>query len=264
MGKIALDAGPRKRLVARLDVKAPNLVKGVQFEGLRVVGNPNEFAIKYADAGADELFLDDIVASLFGRNSLYEIVADITSEVFVPVTVGGGIRSPQDVEKILRHGGDKVSLNTGAVQNPALVTEVSKQFGSQCAVISIQAKWNSSMNSWEVMTESGREKSGLEVITWAKAVQDLGAGEILLTSVDRDGTRRGFDERLCSEVCEAVSIPVVVGGGYGKKSDLSSLVSRVPLSGVAVGSALHSGLVSVGDLKKLLETDSQTTSVSQD
>lgn len=245
-------SGPRTRLVARLDIKAPNLVKGVQLEGLRVIGNPNDFATKYANEAVDELFLDDIVASLFGRNSLNEIIAEITKDVFIPITVGGGLRTVEDVAKALRHGADKVSINSGAVSNPSLISEVAASFGRQCVVVSIQSKWSSELSTWEVMTESGRERSGLSAIDWAKRAEEMGAGEIFVTSVDRDGTRRGFDVELSHQMTDAVDIPVVVGGGFGQLSHITELLSQCRPSGIAIGSALHLGLVTSSQLKSWL------------
>ncbi len=166
------------RLIARLDIKGPNLIKGVHLEGLRVIGSPNEFALKYYEQGADELIYMDSVASLYGRNHLGEIIKDAAKNIFIPMTVGGGIRSIEDATEILRSGADKVAINTAAVADPILITKLAQKFGSQCVVLSIEAKRKSS-DSWEVLTENGRERSGLDVVEWAKQGSNYGAGEIL-------------------------------------------------------------------------------------
>ena len=180
------------RLIARLDIKGPNLIKGIHLEGLRVIGDPQEFAVRYYRQGADELLYMDVVASLYGRNNLSDIVQRAVRNVFVPITVGGGIRNLDDVRHILRCGADKVAINTAAVARPELVREVSRRFGAQCTVLSIEAK-QQGPGKWEAYTDNGRERTGLDVVEWARRGAELGAGEILLTSVDREGTRKGFD-----------------------------------------------------------------------
>lgn len=252
MGFALTTSGPRFRIAARLDVKMPNLVKGVQLEGLRKLGDPNEFAKRYYHQGADELVIEDVVASLYGRNTLFDLVAAATNEIFVPITVGGGLKSLEDVERILRSGADKVSLNTAAVKDPKLISRVAHHFGSQCVVVSIQAKMLSP-NRWEVYTESGREPSGIMVKDWLNEVQDLGAGEIFLTSIDMDGTFKGFDLDLCALASDLLSIPVVVGGGYGQNNHLKALIETANVSGVAVGSALHSNRTTISALRASIE-----------
>src|SRR5438105_3247520 len=177
------------RLIARLDVKGPNLIKGIHLEGLRVIGSPNEHALRYYQQGADELIYMDCVASLYGRNSLREIVQSAARDVFVPMTVGGGVRCVEDVTELLRCGADKVAVNTAAVARPQLVSDIARRFGSQCMVLSIEAK-QCGPGRWEAYTNNGRERTGLDVIEWVKRGVTLGAGEILLTSVGREGTRR--------------------------------------------------------------------------
>ena len=172
------------RLIARLDIKAPNLIKGVHLEGFRVIGDPNEYARRYYEAGADELVYMDIVASLYQRNSLADIVERSTKDVFVPITVGGGVRTKEDVVKLLQSGADKVAINTAAVQRPELISELARRFGSQCVVLSIEAK-RTAAGTWEAFTNNGREHTGFDVIDWAKRGVELGAGEILVTSVDK-------------------------------------------------------------------------------
>jgi len=184
------------RLVARLDIKGPNLIKGIHLEGLRVIGAPNEHALRYYQQGADEFIYMDCVASLYGRNNLGDIVQNAVKDVFVPITVGGGIRSVEDATHLLRCGADKVAVNTAAVANPKLISDIARRFGSQCMVLSIEAK-QIGPDRWEVFTDNGRERTGLDVVVWVKQGVALGAGEILLTSVDREGTRKGFDIPWC-------------------------------------------------------------------
>jgi len=225
------------RLIARLDVKAPNLVKGIQFEGLRKLGDPNEFAIKYYLQGVDEIFYADIVASLYERNSLLDIIEKTTDNIFVPITVGGGLRSINDVAAVLRAGADKVSINTAAIKNPDIIREVSQKFGSQCMVLSIQAKRH--INYWEAYYDNGREHSHLDVIEWAKRGEELGAGEIMLTSVDKEGTTKGFDVELVKEVTDVVSIPVIASGGMGELGDINKVVKDGGADAVAMAHVLH-------------------------
>ena len=226
------------RLIARLDIKGPNLIKGIHLEGLRVIGNPNEYAKKYYEAGIDEIIYMDTVASLYGRNNLSEIVKKTVKDVYVPLTVGGGLRSIDDVKYILRCGAEKVAINTAATKNPKLITQVSRKFGSQCMVLSIEAKKNSN-NSWEVYTDNGRQKTGMDVLDWAKKGEDLEAGEILLTSIDNEGTKKGFDYELIKKVSESVSIPVIASGGMGSHEHLSEAVIHSSADAIAMADILH-------------------------
>jgi len=218
-------------------VKAPNLVKGVQLEGLRKLGDPNDFALKYYMQGADELFYADIVASLYERNSLLDIVEKTTDNVFIPITVGGGLRSIDDIEAALRAGADKVSVNTAAIKNPEIIREVSQKFGSQCMVLSIQAKRQA--NHWEAYYDNGREHSHLDAVEWAQKGEELGAGEIMLTSVDKEGTAKGFDIELVKAVTDVVSIPVIASGGMGKLEDIEQVVKGGYADAVAMAHVLH-------------------------
>jgi len=236
------------RLIARLDVKAPNLVKGIQFEGLRKLGDPNKFARRYYDQGIDEIFYADIVASLYERNSLLGIIEKTTEDVFVPITVGGGLRSIDDVAAALRAGADKVSINTAAIKNPQLITDVARKFGSQCMVLSIQAK--RSGNHWEAYYDNGREHSSIDVIEWARRGQKLGAGEIILTSVDREGTAKGFDLELVRTVTDEVTIPVIAGGGMGELTDIDKVVKEGHADAVAMAHVLHYGHLSVPEVRE--------------
>lgn len=235
------------RLIARLDVKAPNLVKGIQFEGLRKLGDPNEFARNYYEQGIDEIFYADIVASLYERNSLLDIIERTTQDIFVPITVGGGLRSIDDVTAALRAGADKVSINTAAIKKPDIISSVARRFGSQCMVASIQAKRNGS--GWEAYYDNGRERSGLDVIEWAKKLQLLGAGEILLTSVDREGTAKGFDIELVKAVTDVVTIPVIAGGGMGELEDIKSVVDETHVDALAMAHVLHYGILTVHEIR---------------
>ena len=226
------------RLIARLDIKGPNLIKGIHLEGLRVIGDPQEHAKKYYEQGADELIYIDIVASLYGRSKLPEIVSRTAENVFVPLTVGGGIRNIEDVRELLRAGADKVAINTAAVQRPSLINEVSRRFGSQCMVLSIEAKKQSD-TMWEVYTDSGREKTGIDVVDWAKEGVEQGAGEILLTSIDYEGTRKGFDIDLIKKIIDAVNIPVIASGGMGSEEHIRFAIEEGGADAIAMADILH-------------------------
>jgi len=203
-----------------------------------VVGDPREFARRYYEEGIDELVYMDSVASLYGRNSLHDIVRHTAHDVFVPLTVGGGIRSVDDVREMLRAGADKVAINTAAVQRPELISEVARKFGSQCMVLSIEAK-RQGKDRWEAYTDNGRERTGLDVLAWARRGVELGAGEILLTSVDQEGTRRGFDCELVRAVSDSVPVPVIASGGMGGVEHLVDVVQRGHADAVAMADILH-------------------------
>lgn len=235
------------RLIARLDVKAPNLVKGVQLEGLRKLGNPNDFAIQYYDQGIDEIYYEDIVASLYERNSLVDIIETTSRDIFVPITVGGGLRSIDDVSTVLRAGADKVAINTAAIKDPSIISSVARRFGSQCMVLSIQAKRQT--DRWEAYFDNGREHSGLDVPEWAKMGQQMGAGEILLTSVDQEGTAEGFDINLVKAVEEIVDIPIIASGGMGELRDLDAVILKAGADAVAMAHVLHYKKYSVDKLR---------------
>lgn len=226
----------KTRLIARLDIKGANLIKPVNLEGLRVVGDPQKYATKYNDEGIDELIFMDAVASLYGRNNLESLVSAVTQEVFVPVTVGGGIRAVGDVRRMLQSGADKTAINTAAIKRPELIAEVAEEFGAQCMVLQIDAKRNG--NGWEAYTDGGREHTGRDAVEWAKEAAERGAGEIFLTSIDREGTRRGFDLELTQAVSDAVSIPVVASGGAGNSGHLIEAIN-IGASAVAVADILH-------------------------
>lgn len=236
------------RLVARLDIKGPNLIKGIHLEGLRAIGAPGEYALRYYQQGADELIYMDCVASLYGRNHLNDIVRSAAENIFVPMTVGGGIRSVEDAMEILRSGADKVAVNTAATANPQLITEIARRFGSQCMVLSIEAK-QVGPERWEVYTDNGRERTGMDVVTWAKRGVALGAGEVLLTSIDREGTRKGFDIDLVRAVTTEVSVPVIASGGMGKAEDLVEVVRDGGADAVAMADILHYKRAEFGEIR---------------
>lgn len=237
------------RLIARLDVKGANLIKGIHLEGLRVVGDPQVFAQRYYEAGADELIYMDVVASLYGRNSLTDIVKHTAQNIFIPLTVGGGVRSQEDVKALLRSGADKVAINTAAIQRPELITEIAQQFGSQCMVLSIEAK-RISEHKWEAYTDNGRERTGIDVVEWARKGVALGAGEILLTSVDQEGTGKGFDLNLNQAISEAVPVPVIASGGMGKVDHLLEVIQTGKVSAVAMANVLHYDRISFDQMRE--------------
>jgi cyclase len=239
----------RTRFIARLDIKGPNLIKGIHLEGLRVIGDPREYARLYYEQGVDEIVYMDCVASLYGRNSLHDIVRRTAHDVFVPLTVGGGVRSVDDVRELLRAGADKIAINTAAVKNPELIREIAHVFGSQCLVLSIEAKRHSK-NSWEAYTDNGREKTGLDVIEWVRKGVELGAGEIMITSVDQEGTRKGFDIGLVRAVSDSVSIPVIASGGMGTVEHLVDAVKNGRADAVAVAGVLHYKHLAIPDIRK--------------
>ena len=238
----------RLRIIPRLDIKGPNLIKGIRLEGLRVVGDPHEFALRYYEQGADELVFMDIVASLYQRNNLTDIIARAANRVFIPITVGGGIRTLDDVNTLLRSGADKVAINTAAIARPELISEVSGRYGAQCMVLSVEAKQNGP-GRWEAYTDNGREHTGLDVVEWIEHAVGLGAGEILLTAVDMEGTRKGLDLDLLRAVTARVEVPVITSGGFGPVADLAG-AAAAGASGVAIADALHWKRTTVPEVKQ--------------
>jgi len=237
------------RIIARLDIKGPNLIKGVRLEGLRIVGDPNFFAEKYYNSGADELIYMDSVASLYGRNPLGALIEKASRNIFIPITVGGGIRSVQDARDILRSGADKIAINTAAVKNPGLIRQLAESFGSQSIVASIEAK-RTDKNGWEVYVEGGREKTGIDVIDWVKFCESEGAGELLVTSIDNEGTRRGFEVDLYQAISKTTSIPMIASGGFGKIDDATEVVEVGRVDAIAIADAVHYNRVSLGDVRE--------------
>jgi cyclase len=241
LGRQLIPASMRNlRLIARLDIKGPNLIKGIQLEGVRVVGDPRAFAGRYYNEGADEILYMDAVASLYARDTMLDIVRRTAEEVFVPVTVGGGLRSVEDVRTMLRAGADKVAVNSAATTQPELISEIARAFGSQCMVLQIDAK-RAGPGRWEAYRDCGREHTGLDAIAWARRGEALGAGEILLTSVDREGTLRGFDVELIAAVTAAVSIPVIASGGMGRFAHLHDAAVKGGADAVAIAHLVHYG-----------------------
>lgn len=238
------------RLVARLDVKMNWLIKGVQMEGWRKVGDPAEFARVYAEQGADELLFMDVVASLYQRNNLADIVERVASQVFIPVTVGGGIKSVEDVRNLLDRGADKVAINTAATQNPELLTQISDRYGSQATVVSIEAM-PLGPGRWQAMTDNGRNHTGLDVLEWAQEVESRGAGEIVLTSIRHEGVGNGYDIELIKAVSDCVSIPVVASGGLGRPEHLAQLIDKTKASAAAVAQGLHWNKTSLASLREV-------------
>jgi cyclase len=226
------------RVIARLDIKGPNLVKGIHFEGLRVLGRPETFARHYYETGADELLYMDAVASLYGRNSLLEIVERTSREIFIPLTVGGGLRTVDDIRTVLRAGADKVSLNTAAIRTPELIGEASRAFGSSTVVISVEAIRRAD-GTYEAYVDYGREATGRDAVAWAIEAAERGAGELVVTSIDREGTGTGFDIELTRRIATAVSIPVIACGGAGRVEHVAEAVLEGAADAVGLASLLH-------------------------
>lgn len=238
------------RVISRIDIKNESVIKGIHLEGLRKVGNPNEMALRYYQQGMDEILFMDAVASLYDRNNLFHIVEAACREIFIPITMGGGIRTLDDIHQCLQSGADKVAINTAAVHNPEFIQQASQRFGNQCIVASIEAKRVG--NSWEAYIDNGREPTQLNVIEWAKKLESLGAGELLLTSIDQEGTKRGFDNQLIAAVHQTVSIPVVACGGMGKIEDVAKLLNSTVPSAIACASVFHYDLLTIADVKSAI------------
>jgi cyclase len=236
-----------RRIIVCLDVKGGRVVKGVRFESLRDVGDPVELARRYESEGADEIAFLDIAASAEERQTLLELVRRTAERLFIPLTVGGGVRSAQDVDRALRSGADKVSINTAAVARPEVITECAARFGSQCVVASIDARRDGS--GWRVYTHGGRTPTDLEAVRWAKECVRRGAGEILLTSIDRDGVRSGYDLELTRAVVEAVTVPVIASGGAGSSEHVADALDRGGAEAALVAGIVHDGTTTVGQIK---------------
>ncbi len=240
-----------KRIIPCLDVTAGRVVKGVNFVELRDAGDPVEIARRYDEQGADELTFLDITASSDDRDLILHIIEAVASQVFIPLTVGGGVRVVDDVRRLLNAGADKISINTSAVTNPQLVADAADKYGSQCIVVAIDAKRTAAGN-WEVFTHGGRKATGLDAVEWARKMQSLGAGEILLTSMDRDGTKVGFDLPLTRAVSDAVSIPVIASGGVGGLQDLADGITEGHADAVLAASIFHYGQHTVQEAKQFM------------
>jgi len=235
------------RVAARIDIKSCDVIKGIHFDGVRVVGVPAEMATRYYAEGADEIIYVDAVASLYGRNNILDMVTEAARDIFVPLTVGGGIRSLADISAALRAGADKVAINTEAIRNPKFLTEAARAFGSQCVVLLVEARRRQGW--WEAMVDYGRDNTGVDVLKWVVEAERLGVGEVLLTSVDTDGTRSGFDIELMREVRARVDIPVIAGGGCGSPQHVVDLLSAVDIDAVSCASLFHYKLASIAEVK---------------
>jgi cyclase len=244
-----------KRVIPCLDVTGGRVVKGVNFVELRDAGDPVEIAARYNDQGADELTFLDITATSDNRDLILHIIEAVASQVFIPLTVGGGVRTVADVRRLLNAGADKVSFNSAAVANPRVIHEASQKYGAQCIVVAIDAKARADHSGWDVYTHGGRKNTGLDAVEWAREMTQQGAGEILLTSMDRDGTKIGFDLKLTRAVSDAVSVPVIASGGVGALEHLSDGIRIGGADAVLAASIFHYGEFSVGQAKALLARD---------
>ena len=240
----------KNRIIPCLDVKHGRVVKGINFVDLKDAGDPVEQAKIYSDGGADEICFLDITASNENRDTIYDVVERTSKKCFVPLTVGGGVRSVDDISKLLNCGADKVSINTAAVQNPAIISESSRKFGSQCIVVAIDAKKNN--NKWEIFTHGGRSKTGIDAIEFAKTMENSGAGELLVTSMDRDGTQIGYDIELMSSISSKVNIPTIASGGVGNLDHLVEGIKLGNASAVLAASIFHYGIYSIKQAKEYL------------
>ena len=262
------------RIIARLDIKSENLVKGIHLEGLRIIGDPSEYAKKYYEDGADEIYYEDTVASLYGRNNLKEVVKKTAKNVSIPLLVGGGLRSIEDIREILRAGSDKVSINSQAIKDKSFITRAVKYFGSSTIVLNVTYKsWpdrsflnnkyktvshglNKEISEWkkyfQVYVENGREQTGLDAIEWIIEAEKLGIGEVMLTSIDYDGTKKGFDLNLTKKICSILGIPVIVSGGCGSINDVEVLIKETDCDAVSIASSLHYNIFSIKQLKQNL------------
>ncbi|MDO8609934.1 MAG: imidazole glycerol phosphate synthase subunit HisF [bacterium] len=240
-----------KRIIPCLDVNKGRVVKGINFINLKDAGDPVKLGLYYYSEGADELVFLDITASSEQRNTMLNMVKKVAKKIFIPFTVGGGIRTTEDIKKILLAGADKVSINTSAIKNPQLIYNGAKIFGNQCMVVAIDAK--KTENSWEVYINGGRTPTGINALEWVKKATSLGAGEILLTSMDRDGTKKGFDIELCKKISESVNIPVIASGGAGNKKDFYDVLTTGKADAVLAASLFHYGELKINNLKKYLQ-----------
>ncbi|MCJ8166419.1 imidazole glycerol phosphate synthase cyclase subunit [Pontibacter sp. E15-1] len=242
------------RIIPRLDIKGPNLVKGIHLEGLRVLGKPEDFAQYYYENGADELIYQDVVASLYERNSLKDIISATAKNIFIPLTVGGGIRTQEDIKEILRAGADKVSINTAAVKNPTFIQQASRRFGSSTIVVAIEAIRQPD-GKYFIFTDNGREYTGIDAIEWAAQVESLGAGELSVTSVDNEGTGKGLDLELVKRISDSVSIPVIAHGGIGSAKHMAEANVKCSVDAFAVSSILHYDFIKQALHNRAYETE---------
>ena len=242
------------RIIPRLDIKGPNLVKGIHLEGLRVLGKPSDFAKYYYENGADELLFMDVVASLYDRNSLHDIISETAENIFIPLTVGGGLRTLDDIKQVLRAGADKVCINTAGIKNPNIIQDAALKFGSSTIVVAIEAIKQDN-GEYFCFTDNGREYTGVEVVSWAEKVQELGAGEIIITSVDREGTGKGFDKDLIDKISEVTSVPLIVHGGAGDKKHFKDVIDNCEVDAISAAAIFHYDFIknNIGDKSKASE-----------
>ena len=237
------------RTIARIDIKNDNVIKGINLEGLRKIGNPVNIAKEYYSNGIDELLIIDSVASLYGRNNLFDLIKNITNDIFVPITLGGGIRSLEDIERALNSGADKVAINSKALENPNFLKEAVSNFGESTIVVNIEAK-KIKDNTWEPYKFCGREKTNLNINEWINTIQNKGCGEILLTSIDKEGTETGFDTDLIKNVYEKISKPLIVSGGCGNLDHIKEIRKKFKIASVALASVLHYKILKISEIKK--------------
>ena len=239
------------RIIPRMDIKGDKLIKTIRLEGVRSVGDPKIIAKKYYDQGADEIFLTDAVASLYGRNSLFDVIKEISQEVFIPITLAGGLRCLEDVEKALNSGADKVAINTALHSQPNLINEISTNFGSNCMVLQVDSK-KIDKNKWEPYADCGRERTYKDLLEWIKEAIDRGAGEVFLTSIDNEGTKKGFDLDLISQVSKISKVPLICSGGAGYLEHIKELINTVEADGAAFSNLLHIDQITIAEIKNFL------------
>jgi imidazole glycerol-phosphate synthase subunit HisF len=241
------------RLISRIDIKNEYVIKGIHLEGLRKLGNPNTFASRYFNGGIDEIIFHDSVASLYERNNIFNVIQKACEEIFIPIIVSGGIRNLFDIENALKSGADKVAINTQAVKTPEFITEAAQTFGSQCIVGAIDCKKNN--DQWEVLTENGRETTGLNAFDWACKLEDLGIGELFLTSVDMEGTKKGFDIDITKQISNKLSVPMIVSGGAGNIDHITQVSKETEVTGIAIASMLHYNIEDIKNIKLKLHNN---------
>jgi len=240
------------RIIARLDIKNENVIKGINFEGLRVVGKPNNLAKKYYKEGADELIYSDCVASLYGRNNLSALVKEAVKDIFIPITVAGGVRSEKDADLLMKNGSDKLAINTELFENPEVGSELINKYGSQSIMLSVQAKKVSS-KSWEAYINFGRDKTGMDVVEWIKKMSSYNFGELLLTSIDADGLSSGFDVELYEKVCKITNAPIIACGGFGKLQHIEELYNHTKIDAISISKALHYEKIKINEIKNYIK-----------
>ncbi len=236
------------RLISRIDIKNEFVIKGIHLEGLRKLGNPNDFAKKYYKEGIDEIIFHDSVASLYERNNIFNVIENAVNDVYIPITISGGIRTIKDIERALKSGADKIAINPQAVRKPKFIEEAVKNFGSQAIIGSVDFKKNN--NGWTVLTESGRETTGLNALDWIKKLEGLGVGEILLTSVDFEGTMKGFDVEFMDEASKSIDIPSLACGGAGNVDHIVEVTKKTQISGVVFASIIHYGHCNINNIRE--------------